>query len=74
MSAKEYRDIYDYMTDYEKDLMYDLYMTGINHDGHSWVTYGDVEKTVGLIIKKRLDVAEKEQTDDLQMDSPTRNA
>lgn len=59
MSAKEYIDVYDKMTDYEKDLMYDLYMTGINHDGHSWVTYGDVEKTVGLIIKERLDAADR---------------
>jgi hypothetical protein len=38
------------MTDKEKELMYDLFMSGINHDGHTWVTYGDVEKVVGQII------------------------
>ena len=36
--------------------MNDLWMTGVNHDGHAWVTYGDVEKTVGLIIKGRAEV------------------
>lgn len=50
MSAKEYREAYNYMTDKEKALMADLYMSGINHDGHTWVTYGDVEKVVGKII------------------------
>lgn len=34
--------------------MSDLYMTGVNHDGHSWVTYGDVERVVGTIILGRV--------------------
>ena len=42
------------MTEEEKDLMGDLYMTGENHDCHSWVTYGDVEKVVGKIILGRV--------------------
>ena len=54
MSAKEYRDAYSHMTDEEKDLMYDLYMSGENHDSHTWVTFGDVEKVVGLIILGRI--------------------
>lgn len=49
MSAKEYVEVYPLMTDTEKKLMNDLYMTGINRDGHSWVTYGDVERVVGLM-------------------------
>lgn len=53
MSAKEYQEAWEYMTEKEKDLMWELYMTGINKNGHSWVTYGDVEKTVGLIILGR---------------------
>lgn len=54
MSAKEYNDAWNYMTEEEKDLMGDLYMTGENHDCHSWVTYGDVEKVVGKIILGRV--------------------
>ena len=54
MSAKEYREAWKYMTDKEKELMSDLYMTGVNHDGHSWVTYGDVERVVGTIILGRV--------------------
>lgn len=54
MSAKEYQEAYQFMTDKEKELMYDLFMSGINHDGHAWVTYGDVEKVVGQIIKGRV--------------------
>lgn len=42
------------MTDEEKELMSDLYMTGVNKDGHSWVTYGDVERVVGTIILGRV--------------------
>jgi len=54
MSAKEYREAWKYMTDKEKELMSDLYMAGVNHDGHSWVTYGDVERVVGTIILGRV--------------------
>lgn len=43
MSAKEYREAFNYMTDEEHELMENLYMSGINWDGHTWVTYGDVE-------------------------------
>ena len=59
MSAKEYQEAYPHMTDKEKKLMYDLFMSGINHDGHSWVTYGDVEKVVGQIIKGRVNEQSK---------------
>ena len=45
---------YEHMTTEEKNIMYDLFMKGINHDGHSWVTYGDVEKAVGQIILGRV--------------------
>lgn len=54
MSAKEYREAFNYMTDEEHELMENLYMSGINRDGHTWVTYGDVEKLVGTIILRRL--------------------
>lgn len=53
MSCEEYVKAYKLMTDEERNLMNDLYMTGDNHDGHSWVTYGDVEKVVGKIVLGR---------------------
>lgn len=55
MSAKEYREAFNHMTDEEHELMWDLFMSGINWDGHTWVTYGDVEKVVGQIILGRVE-------------------
>lgn len=54
MSAKEYIEAWDYMTVKEKRMMADLWNDGVNHDGHSWVTYGDVERVVGKIILGRV--------------------
>ena len=50
MSAPEYIKAHNLMTEKQKDAMHDLYMTGINGDGHTWVTYTDVEKAVAKII------------------------
>lgn len=64
MSAKEYNEAYPYMTELEHDLMYDLYYSEntTNHDGHTWVTYGDVERIVGTIIQERYkEMTEREQ-------------
>lgn len=55
MSAKEYREAFNHMTDEEHELIENLYMSGINWDGHTWVTYGDVEKVVGKIILGRVE-------------------
>lgn len=52
MSDKLYQEAYEKFNDKQKDTMYDLYMTGINHDGHSWVTYGDVEKSVAIVAEE----------------------
>ena len=60
MSAKEYQEVYPHMTFEEQKLMYDLWMKGVNHDGHAWVTYGDVERVVGLILKGRMDNGKRE--------------
>ena len=54
MSRKEYQEAYAFMTEYEKKLMDMLYMLGVNHDGHTWVTYGDIEEVVGKIILNRV--------------------
>ena len=59
MSAKEYQEAYLHMTDEEKGLMYELFMSGINHDGHAWVTYGNVETVVGRIILGRVNEQRK---------------
>lgn len=50
MSTKKYRKAYPRMTDAQKDAMYALFMKGTNHDGHTWVTFSDVEDAVADII------------------------
>ena len=51
MSTKHYREIYDTLTDKQKDILWDLYMKGINHDGHSWHTYTDIEIAVAELLE-----------------------
>ena len=51
MSSVKYQRIYDRMTEIQKQIMADLYMKGINHDGHSWNTYGDIEDAVADLLK-----------------------
>lgn len=54
MSCKLFIDTYDTLNDEQKEILYNLYMNGINRDGHSWVTYGNVEEAVAkLIIAER---------------------
>ena len=60
MSDKLYQEAYEKFNDKQKDTMYDLYMTGINHDGHSWITYGDVEKSVAIVTKEAYQQGAKE--------------
>lgn len=52
MSDKLYIKMYENLTDKQKDIMTDLYMKGVNKDGHTYVTYTDVEHTVALLIKE----------------------
>jgi len=42
------------MTDGERGLREDLFMSGENHDCHTWVTFGNVERVVGKIILGRV--------------------
>lgn len=49
VSSKEYA----FMTEEEKKLMSDLFMSGINYDGNLWVTYDDAKKVVNKIILGR---------------------
>ena len=51
MSSKAYREAYQLMTEKQKDIMHELYMKGVNHDGHSWCTFTDIEDAVAGIIK-----------------------
>lgn len=50
MSTKAYREAYEYMTDKQKEAMYTLYQNCINHDGHSWATFTDIENAVAEIV------------------------
>lgn len=54
MSCKLFLETYDTLNNEQKEILHNLYMTGENHDGHSWVTYGNVEEAVAkLIIAER---------------------
>ena len=55
MSKKSYAEIYDKMSNKQKDAMANLYMSGITNDGHTWVTYDDVEEAVAIIVKDFLE-------------------
>ena len=51
MSSKAYQDAYRYaLTSEQRDIMFDLYMKGVNRDGHSWVTFSDVEDTIAALF------------------------
>lgn len=50
MSSKTYQEAYRNMTEQQKDIMHDLYMKAINHDGHSWNMFCDIKDAVAGII------------------------
>lgn len=50
MSSKLFIETYDTLNHEQKDILHELYMTGENHDGHVWVTYGDVEDAIAMLI------------------------
>ena len=50
MSSRAYQKIYEAMTEHQKSAMYNLYMRGTSHDGHTWVTYSDVENMVVSLL------------------------
>ena len=45
----------------QKQIMADLYMKGINHDGHSCNTYGDIEDAVADILEEKSCEREEER-------------
>lgn len=52
MSSKEYCDLFDHhFNDKQRDAMVDLWMLGVNKDGHIWVTYSDMEETLVKLFK-----------------------
>ena len=51
MSTKAYIEASKLMTDEQHDIMYDLFMEGVNfEDGHVYVTYTQVEDAVAKLI------------------------
>lgn len=46
----DYNKAFDLMPDAAQEAMWDLYMKGVNHDGHSWVKYKDVQDCVAKIV------------------------
>jgi hypothetical protein len=61
MSSVKYQKAYDRMTEEQKQIMANLYMKGINHDGHSWNTYGDIEDAVADLLELTKMLYEKEE-------------
>lgn len=58
MSSKLYQKIHHNMSSSQQKAMHDLYMSGTNWDGHSWVTWGAVEETVAVIMQEGMDIPE----------------
>lgn len=44
------------MSTYQKNAMYDLYMSGTNRDSHTWVTWGAVEDTVADLLQNNVEL------------------
>lgn len=61
MSSVKYQKAYDRMTEKQKQIMANLYMKGINHDGHSWNTYSDIEDAVADLLELTKMLYEKEE-------------
>ena len=61
MSSVKYQKAYDRMTEKQKQIMANLYMKGVNHDGHSWNTYGDIEDAVADLLELTKMLYEKEE-------------
>ena len=51
MSSTKYIKVHQfYMNSAQRKIMGELYMKGINHDGHSWNTYKDIEDAVAELL------------------------
>lgn len=59
MSCKDYLKAHDYMSEDQKDVIGELYMSGINRDGHTWVAFGDVEGAVAKLVVKQIPMKPK---------------
>lgn len=49
MSSEKY--IKTEMSEKQRKVMTNLYLKGINHDGHSWNTFGDIEDAVADLLR-----------------------
>ena len=59
MSSDKYIRIAETMNEKQKNIMWNLFMSGKNFDdGHSWVTYQEAEDAVAEIL-----MAEREQNE-----------
>lgn len=52
MSTKAYIEANEMMTDKCKNAVTDLYLKGINHDGHSWNTFSDIEECLTIVANE----------------------
>ena len=52
MSSKAYIEASRLETENCRKAIENLYMQGINHDGHSWNTFGDIEDCLAVVIEE----------------------
>ena len=51
MSSKRYADVHDNLNDEQINAIWRCWEQGINHDGHVWVTWTDVEELVADLFE-----------------------
>ena len=54
MSSKRYQEIHKKLTEKQIKAIWRCYQQAINHDGHSWVTFTDVEELVADLLEDDL--------------------
>lgn len=58
MSSKAYQEVYPLMTEKQRDIMHNLWMKAVSHDGHMWNMYCDIEDAVAGILKEKIPPAQ----------------
>lgn len=52
MSSARYAETCRELTDAQRDAIWECYMSGTNHDGHTWVTFTAVEELIVKLFDK----------------------
>lgn len=55
MSSKRYQVIHKKLTDEQLEAIHKCWLQGVNHDGHTWVTWTDVEELICDLLDKEFE-------------------